>query len=120
MSTENVRVAYIMLKDVGYTAVREIHRILAAFPGEYSVHIAGLDDVVAEDKFFPLYINDPTKDGPGDLVGRGKIVDVYDTANLELEIYDAQVVKKLREFDIFQMSMQNVELKRKEEHVQDS
>lgn len=115
MTEKNVRSAYIVLNDLGDAAVREIHRILATFPGEYSVHVTEPDEENhTEDKYFPLYINVPSQDGPGTIVGRGRVIDVSDTANVELEIYDTQVIKKLREFDIAHISMQNVDLMRKE------
>lgn len=115
MATEKkVRVAYIVINDFG-EAVNQIHKLLAEFPGEYSINVTEADEESkTEDNYFPLYINVPSQDGPGTIVGRGKLVDVSDIATVELEIYDAQVVKKLKCFDISNMSMQNVDLMRKE------
>lgn len=115
MTDKKVRSAYIVLNDVGDVAIREIHRILATFPGDYSLHVSEPDeDDGKEEKFFPLYIQNPSRDGNGDLVGRGRVTDVSDIVNVELEIYDAEVIRKLHDFDILDMSMGNINLMRKE------
>lgn len=115
------RSAYIVMDGLGDAAIREIHNILATFPGTYSLHVTEPDnEPESEETYFPLYVKNPRRDGKGELVGRGHIVDVSDTVTVELEIYDDQIIKKLREFDILDMSMDNIDLMRKEKANEDS
>lgn len=115
MTDKHVRVAYIVLNEITDDLLKNVHALLAQFPGDYSMHVSEPDeDDDKEEKFFPLYIQNPSRDGNGDLIGRGRVTDVSDIVNVELEIYDAEVIRKLHDFDILDMSMGNINLMRKE------